>query len=225
MNYLQKMPVLDRMSSIPFNDKKGCPIGFHKRSSYTSKLGHRVPPRCVKATTVYRETRKNYAKRVRGRQTERLHALGKTATRKEKCSPGKIERRGYVRKFGASVIKRGYTVKRATGKHYRVYPANPSVYVKPGCVKDRGLPGKPAPGIGFDLMRKGELKKHGYAYMKPDHERHAALNKAIKEFGALGVYHKLDAITKLSKRTAPEASRVFKTDREWLRRHHTLKAF
>lgn len=217
------MPVSIRMS-LPFNDKKGCPVGFHKRSSYTSKLGHRVPPRCVKATTVYHETRKDYSRRVRSRQTERLRALGKTGTRKDKCPPGKIERRGYVRKFGTSVIRKGYTVKRATGKQYRVYPANPSVYVKPGCIKDRGLPGKLGPGEGFGPMRKGELKKYGYVYNKPDHERHEALNKAIKEFGALGVYHKLDAIAKLSKRTVPQASKVFKADREWLKRHHTLKA-
>jgi len=150
--------------------------------------------------------------------------LGKTATRKEKCPPGKIERRGYVRKFGSSVIRKGYTVKRASGKQYHVYPKNPSVYVKPGCVKDRGLPGKLIPGEGFGPMRKGELKKYGYVYLKPEHVRHEALNKAIKEFGAIGVYHKLDAITKLSKRTAPEASKVFKGDREWLIRHHKIRA-
>jgi len=213
------------MESIPYDDKKGCPDRFHKRSAYTSRSGRRVGPRCVKSTTIYRETRKNYARRARSKQTERLRALGKTATLKSKCPPGKIERHGYVRKFGSSILRKGYTVKRATGKQYRVYPKNPSVYVKPGCVKDRGLPGKLPPGEeGFGPMRKGELKKHGYAYYKPDHVRHEALNKAIKEFGALGVYHKLDAIAKLSKHTVPKASAVFKADREWLRKHHSLKA-
>jgi len=151
--------------------------------------------------------------------------MGKSATSKrEKCPPGKIERRGYVRKFGSSILRKGYTVKRATGRHYRVYPERSSVYVKAGCVKDRGLPGKLGPGEGFGAMRKGELKKHGYVYSEAEHVRHEALNKAVKEFGALGVFHKLDAIAKLSKRTAPEASSIFKKDREWLTSHYKLKA-
>ena len=59
------------VGSLPYDEKKGCPDGFHKRSSYTSKRGHRVPPRCVKAQTVYKETRKNYSRRILRRQEER----------------------------------------------------------------------------------------------------------------------------------------------------------
>ena len=214
------------MTSIPYDEKRGCPPRFHKRSSYTSRSGHRVPPRCVRSTTVYNETRKNYSRRMRSRQTERLRALGKTATRKEKCPPGKIERRGYVRKFASPLLKKGYTVKRGNGKQYRIYPKKTSVYVRPGCVKDRGLPGTLGPGEkGIGPLRKGELKKYGYVYLKPEHVRHEALNKAIKEFGALGVYRKLDAVAKLSKLTAPQASRIFKQDRDWITRHHSIKAF
>jgi len=118
-------------------------------------------------------------------------------------------------------------VHRATGKDYRVYPKRSSVFVKPGCVLDRGLPGTIPPGSKQSIgpLRKGELKKYGYVYLKSEHERHEALNKAVKEFGALGVYHKLDAIAKLSMRTAPEASKVFTEDRKWLQEHHKLKAF
>ena len=213
------------MVSLPFDERKGCPPMYHKRSSFTSRSGRRVPPRCVRSTTIYTESRKDYTRRERSRQTERLRALGKTATKKEKCPPGQIERRGYVRKFGSTILRKGYTVKRASGRQYRVYPDKPSVYVKPGCIKDRGAIGKLAPGEGVGPLRKGELKKYGYIYLKPEHLRHEALNKAIKEFGALGVYHKLDAVHKLSKVTAPEASRVFKIDRDWIRRHHSLKAF
>ena len=214
------------MSSLPFHSKEGCPPLYHKRSSYTSKSGHRVSSRCVRSTTRYSESQKNYTRRMRSRQTERLRALGKSSTLRTKCPPGKIERRGYVRKFASPVIKRGYTVKRANGKHYRVYPDKPFVYVKPGCVKDRGLLGKLGPGVaGIPPLRKGELRKYGYVYLKPGHVRHEALNKAIKEFGALGVYRKLDAVAKLSKHTVPEASKIFKYDREWVRRHHSIKAF
>ena len=212
------------VGSLPFDETKGCPAGFHKRASYTSKLGHRVPPRCVKSTTVYNESRKNYTHRVLAKQEARLKSVGKAATSKLRCPPGKIQRHGYVRRFGKSIIDKGYTVKRASGKPYRIYPEKSSVYVKPSCVKDRGLPGTLGPGQGFGPLRRGELKKHGYVFEEPEHVRHEALNKAIKEFGPLGVFHKLDAIAKLSKRTSPRASKVFKDDLKWLISQHKLVA-
>lgn len=219
------MPALIRKMSLPFNENKGCPDGFHKRSSYTSKLGHRISPRCVKSTTVYRESHKNFTRRVLSTQARRLKSIGKSATAKLHCPPGKVERRGYVRKFGQSILQKGYTVHRTGGKDYRIYPAKSSVYVHPSCVKDRGLPGKLSPGEGFGPIRKGELKKYGYTFVEPTHVRHEALNKAVKEFGALGVYHKLDAIAKLSKRTVPKASKVFREDRQWLTDNYKLDAF
>jgi hypothetical protein len=212
------------MASLPFNEKKGCPDGFHKRSSYTSKSGHRVPPRCVKAQTTYKNSRKNYTRRITHKFEQRLAAAGHARTRKLHCPRGKVERKGYVRRFGETVMKKGYTVRRGTGTEYRIKPEKSSIYVKPGCVKDRGDPNvkTPGPGKSFGLLRKGELKKHGYIFREPRHVRHIALNKAIKEFGPLGVYHKLDAVAKLSKHSAPMASRVFREDREWLKHHYKL---
>jgi hypothetical protein len=212
------------VDSLPYDERKGCPDGFHKRSSFTSKRGHRVSPRCVKAQTVYKETRRNYSRRILQRQQYRLDALHKPRTSTMKCPPGKIVRHGYVRRFGTTVMRKGYTVKRASGKQYHINPAKKSVYVKPSCVKDKGDPRikAPAPGKGIRLLRKGELKKHGYVYLKNTEERHDALRRAIKEFGTLGVYHKLDAIAKLSKHSVPAASRIFKMDREWLQRHYKL---
>ena len=212
--------------SVPFDEKKGCPPGFIKRKSYTSKLGHRVAPRCIRSTTGLAESRKNFVRRTLARQTARLRSARKSATRKNlKCPPGHIQRRGYVRKFATSVQRKGYTVRRKTGKVYRIYPEVESVYVKPGCVKDRGLPGKLAPGQGFGPLKKGDLKKYGYVYTKARDDRHEAIKKAVKEFGALGVYRRLDAVAKLSKRTVPEASKVFRADRDWIRSHYSLKAF
>ena len=210
------------MDSLPYKD--GCPAGYHKRSSYTSKRGHRVPPRCVKSTSPYTESRKNYTRRVIERQEHRLKAIGKTGTRKFPCPRGKVERRGYVRKIAANILKKGYTVKRANGKVYRVHPQKSSIYVKPSCIKDRGLSGKIAPGEGIGPLRKGELKKHGYGYHESKDARRLALKRAVKEFGPLSVFRKLDAVAKLSKYTAPEASIVFKKDREWVRHHYELKA-
>lgn len=213
------------MGSIPYDEKEGCPKGYHKRSSYTSKQGHRVAPRCVKAQTVYNESRKNYSRRMLQRQKERLEAVGHFNTKKLHCPPGKVERKGYVRRFGATIMKKGYTVKRLSGKEYHVKPAKSSIYVKPGCIKDKGDPHvkTPSPGKGILFLRKGELKKYGYVFRYPTHVRHVALNKAIQEFGALGVYHKLDAVEKLSKHSAPSASKVFKEDRDWLKETYKLQ--
>jgi hypothetical protein len=212
------------VGSIPYNDRKGCPSGFHKRSSYRSRSGHRVPPRCVKSQTVYAETRKNFQKRMVGRQTARIHAMGKSVTRRKECPPGKIERKGYVRKFGADILKRGYTVKKVSGKPYRIHPTKEAVYVKPSCIKKLGLPTQPGPGERFGILRKGELKKHGYIYDSSQESRHNALKKAMKEFGALGVFRKLDAVAKLSKRRVPRAAQVFKADRDWIRNNYKLEA-
>jgi hypothetical protein len=210
--------------SLEYDKKKGCPPGFHKRSSYTSTRGHRVPPRCVKAQTVYAETRKNYSRRMLEKQEHRLKSIHNlsSSTRKLHCPKGKVSRHGYVRRFGKTIMKKGYTVKRSEGKEYRIYPEKKSVYVKASCVKDMGDPHvkTPDPGNRIGTLRKGELKKHGYVYNKSETDRHSALKKAIQEFGTLGVYHKLDAVAKLSKFSVPEASKIFKEDREWLKSHY-----
>ena len=146
------------------------------------------------------------------------------STRKNNgCPKGYIMRRGYTRKFRPSVKATGFTVRRK-GTVYTVRPKANTIRVPAACIKDRGLPGKLAPGEGFGALRKGELKKHGYAYTEPKLVREAALRKAVAEFGALGVFRKLDVIAKLSKHTVPEAARVFKADREWVREHYKLKA-
>ena len=49
-----------------------------------------------------------------------------------------------------------------------------------------------------------------------EEKRHAALREAIDEYGALGVFRKLDAIAKLTVRTIPEASKIYEKDRDWV---------
>jgi hypothetical protein len=124
------------------------------------------------------------------------------------------------------VKERGYTVRREGAKTYRIYPKKNYTVVRSGCIKNRGLPGKgTASGKAIAPLRKGELRKHGYVYRLSSEQRKAALKKAIKEFGPLGVYRKLNAVAKLSTRTAPEASRVFKSDRDWVKKTYgPLKA-
>lgn len=212
--------------SLPYNETRGCPAGYHKRMSYRSGSGRRVPPRCVKSTTVYAEASKDFKRGVTQKAARRLRSAGITSSTvkaSRACPPGKLLRKAYVRRFRTNVRERGYTVKRGD-QMYRVYPKSRSTVVEAACIKDRGLPGKGPQQIA--PLRKGELLKYGYVYRKSDLDRREALRKAVKEFGALGVYRKLDAVSKLSKRTAPRASVVFKKDREWVKRHFgPLKAF
>jgi hypothetical protein len=75
-------------------------------------------------------------------------------------------------------------------------------------------------------MRKGELAKHGYSFRASDSQRHAALKRAAGEYGALGVYRKLDAVAKLTMRTIPKAAAIFEKDRDWVKANlGPLKAF
>ncbi len=212
--------------SLPYDTGKGCPVGYHKRMTYKSSSGRIVPPRCVRATTVYSQTSKNFKRAVSQKAARRLKSHGITNTTvnvRKACPPGKILRKAYVRRFKTNVRERGYTVKRGS-QTYRAYPKKSSTVVQAACVKDVGLPGKGPQQIA--PLRKGELMKHGYTYRKSDIDRHEALRKAAKEFGVLGVYRKLDAVAKLSVRAAPKASAIFKKDRDWVRKRlGPLKAF
>jgi hypothetical protein len=132
-------------------------------------------------------------------------------------------RRGYTRKFRPSVKATGFTVRRK-GTVYTVRPRANTIKVDAACIKNRGLPGKgPKDGEGIGKLRKGELIKYGYQYRLSDSLRQAALKRAIKRFGALSVYRKLDAVAKLSLRTAPDASKIFSRDRSWVKENFELK--
>jgi hypothetical protein len=139
------------------------------------------------------------------------------------CPKGYIMRRGYTRRFRPSVKATGFTVRRK-GTVYTVRPKANTIKVPSTCIINRGLAGKgPREGEGIGKLRKGELIKYGYQYRLSDSLRHAALKKAIKRFGSLSVYRKLDAVAKLSLRTAPDASEIFTKDRDWVRENYELK--
>jgi hypothetical protein len=145
------------------------------------------------------------------------------STRRNGCPKGYILRRGYTRKFRPTVKASGFTVRRK-GTVYTVRPKANSIRVPPSCIKDRGLPGKgPIEGEGIGKLRKGELIKYGYQYRLSDSLRQASLKRAIKHYGALSVYRKLDAVAKLSLRTAPDASKIFVRDRNWIRDNFEMK--
>ena len=127
------------------------------------------------------------------------------------CPNGYVMRKSYTRKFTNNVARSGYTVRRK-GKLYTFHPKVSSVRVSSKCVK------KPAPKNTAKIgkLRKGDLIKYGYQYRLSDRLRHKALTKAIEVYGLTSVYHKLDAVAKLSVRIAPDASKIFRKDRDWV---------
>lgn len=140
----------------------------------------------------------------------------------KKCPHGYIMRAPYKRRFSSSTKESGYNVHRGN-KTYRVYPKSGSILVKAACIKNRGLPGKgPRSGKGI-TMKKGELSRYGYNAHKTQQERHDALKRAIEVYGPLNVFRKLDAVSKLTLRTAPEAHKIFKEDRDWVYKNFPMK--
>jgi hypothetical protein len=150
----------------------------------------------------------------------KLHGITKKLGLNIKCPPGEVLRAPYKRKYTNTIKKSGFNVHRGN-KTVRVYPVANSILVKAACIKNRGSPGKGAKLIG--PLKKGDLTKYGYNAHIDREKRHVALKKAIAIYGALSVYHKLDAITKLTVRTAPDAHKVFKTDLQWVKNNFTLK--
>ncbi len=161
---------------------------------------------------------------VTARARARLRGTRKQLGLNRKCPSGYVLRAPYKRGYTNSIRNRGYNVKRG-GKTVRVYPTARSVVVPATCIQNRGLPGKgPRSGSGIGPLKEGELKRYGYSAQASREKRHTALKKAIAAYGALGVFRKLDAVAKLTLRTAPDAHKVFAADREWVQKHYPLKA-
>lgn len=131
------------------------------------------------------------------------------------CPPGKIPRTSFIRHVSGTLRRQGYTTRTKSGRVIQVHPKKSSVYVPSTCVKDVGHPGKGQQRIG--PLRKGQLRKFGYSYKEPEAVRRAALLRAIAADSRNTIYHRLDAVAKLTVSTAPEASRIFAADRDWVR--------
>jgi hypothetical protein len=151
------------------------------------------------------------------KQTRKTRRNTKKRGGENECPPGTVLRKGYTRRFKSNIKEHGYTVRRR-GTLFRVKPKKNEIYIPAACIKDRGLPGKgPVEGEGIGSLRKGKLLKYGYSYRLSDRQRHDALKRAMKAYGATTVYHMLDAVAKYSMRTAPQAHVIFKEDANWVR--------
>ena len=151
---------------------------------------------------------------------ERLHGVKTKLGLNIKCPPGKILRAPYTRKYSSEVKQKGFNVRRGN-RTVRVYPKGKSVLVPATCIDDTILPTNNK--IKIDPSHKCDLTKYGYSARINSEQRHKALKRAIIVYGAVSVYHKLDAVMKLTIRTIPDAHKVFKADIEWLRKNYLLK--
>ncbi len=134
---------------------------------------------------------------TRKRMTTRLRGIRKS------CPSGQIVRDAYVR-----------------GRRQ---------FVPAACIKNVGNPGKGilsgAPGIG--PLRKGDLSRFGYddVISMSEGHRHLALAAAVRSYGSLTVWRKLNAVFVYTKNTSPASSRIFKADRDWIKEHFGISAF
>ena len=120
------------------------------------------------------------------------------------CAGRKITRKAYTRH--AFTRKSGVHVRGSRVKSHRIH--------------DVGAPGKWAsihgPGIG--PLKEGKLVRVGYSAEKGKTARHKALRKAVRAYGPLSTFRKLQAVSTYTKRTSKGKSKTYKTDRNWVRR-------
>jgi hypothetical protein len=133
----------------------------------------------------------------------RRSARGPTAS---DCKPGTILRNPYVRE--------------RKGRRTLVVAS---------CIRDVGNPGKGLPegGPGIGPLRKGDLSRFGYddvSHMTQG-RRHLALASAVRAYGSLTVWRKLNAVYVYTRNTAPASSVIFKADRDWIKEHYGIQAF
>ena len=75
-------------------------------------------------------------------------------------------------------------------------------------------------------LRKGELTKYGYIHVTKlsVEERRAALRHAVREYGSLTTWKKLNAVAVYTRYAAPESYAIFHQDMDWIRKTYGLKA-
>ena len=127
-------------------------------------------------------------------------------------------RSGYVQHRTRKVIKVKSTVTKAGVKRKAfTYIRKPGTsVVRPMAIPDVGAAGKGPKLIG--PLKGGMLTRYGYHPVESKTARHRALMKAMRvgHESPLAVARRLQAISTLTKRTLPTASRIYKMDRNWV---------
>lgn len=76
-------------------------------------------------------------------------------------------------------------------------------------------------------VKKGLLTKHGYTNIAElsQAERRAALRKAVKEYGSLSTWKKINVLAIYAKNKNPKLKSAYNADKNWIKRTYGLKAF
>lgn len=107
-------------------------------------------------------------------------------------------------------------VHRKSGKTYSYVRKAGKTRVRAAPIPDVGAAGKGPKLIG--KLKGGMLTKYGYHPVEATTNRHKALSRGIsKGEKPLSVMRRLVAISTLTKRTLPRASRIYKADAMWIR--------
>ena len=123
-----------------------------------------------------------------------------------------ILRSGYTQRRTRKVI----SVTRKDGTSYTYVRKAGVSRVKPTPIPDVGAAGKGPKLIG--TLKGGMLTKYGYHPVEAKTNRHKALSMGISQGEKpLAMLRRLVAISTLTKRTLPRASRIYKQDAMWIR--------
>jgi len=71
-------------------------------------------------------------------------------------------------------------------------------------------------------LNKNKLRQYGYSTSLPVSERRASLRKAVKAYGWLSVFRKLNAVATLNKNRSPTSSKKFLADRNWIKKTFSM---
>jgi hypothetical protein len=123
-----------------------------------------------------------------------------------------ILRAGYVQHRARKTIR----VTRKDGTTYTFIRKAGTSIVRPVPIKDVGAVGKSPKVIGN--LKSGMLTMYGYHPVEAMTNRHKSLAKAIRvgREDPHAVVKRLTAISTLTKRTLPRASRIYKADARWV---------
>ena len=127
----------------------------------------------------------------------------------------RITRKGYTRRAHSRSTfsrKRNVHVRRTTVKRSRV---------PEGRIPDVGAPGKwqdVNKSQGIVMEHPGALSSVGYSVVSKPTRRKSALRKAVRKFGPLSTFRKLQAVGTYTKRTSKGRSKKFIADRNWVRK-------
>ena len=100
---------------------------------------------------------------------------------------------------------------------YRRKASGKRVHVRSSCVKSKGLRARgKRPKAILPPLKKGTLGKYGYKTKSSKHERRSSLKKAARSLGKNTVIRKLNAVSVLTRNTAPKTSKLLRSDMKFV---------